>query len=70
MIIAGDPLQLPPTRFFAASLDSAEPEDGNDDEPLYGSILECAGAALPRCMLRWHYRSRHEHLIAFSNAQI
>ena len=70
VIIAGDPLQLPPTRFFAASLDSAEPEDGNDDEPLYGSILECAGAALPRCMLRWHYRSRHEHLIAFSNAQI
>lgn len=68
VIIAGDPLQLPPTRFFAAALD-----DGADDEedgPVYESILEGAGMALRRCMLKWHYRSRHEHLIAFSNARI
>ncbi len=69
IIIAGDPLQLPPTRFFAAALDD-ETELDDGDEPLYDSILEGAGTALRRCMLKWHYRSRHEHLIAFSNAQI
>ena len=34
------------------------------------SILdECLGANLPRLELTWHYRSRHESLIAFSNAK-
>ena len=69
VVIAGDPLQLPPTRFFASALDDESDGEG-DDEPLYDSILEGAGTALRRCMLKWHYRSRHEHLIAFSNAHI
>ena len=33
----------------------------------YESILDEAVAVLPERSLRWHYRSRHEHLIAFSN---
>lgn len=32
------------------------------------SILdECLGAGIPNVELTWHYRSRHESLIAFSN---
>ena len=63
--ITGDNQQLPPTTFFQQAAD-----DGGEEEetPLFESILDASlGAGLPRRMLRWHYRSQHEHLIAFSN---
>lgn len=64
-VIVGDPKQLPPTNFF----DRAESEE--DDEDVEGdleSILdECRGSNLPEMSLNWHYRSKHESLIAFSN---
>lgn len=66
VVMVGDPKQLPPTAFF----DRAETgEDGNGDvESDLESILdECLGANLPSHNLSWHYRSRHESLIAFSN---
>ncbi|MBT9498432.1 MAG: DUF3320 domain-containing protein [Zoogloea sp.] len=66
VVMVGDPKQLPPTNFF----DRAEAADG-DSEDVEGdleSILdECLGASLPTRNLSWHYRSRHESLIAFSN---
>lgn len=66
VVMVGDPKQLPPTNFF----DRAEASDG-DSEDIEGdleSILdECLGASLPTRNLSWHYRSRHESLIAFSN---
>lgn len=66
VVMVGDPKQLPPTNFF----DRAEASDG-DSEDVEGdleSILdECLGASLPTRNLSWHYRSRHESLIAFSN---
>jgi very-short-patch-repair endonuclease len=66
VVMVGDPKQLPPTSFF----DRAE-ADGDEDadiEPDLESILdECLGANLPTQNLSWHYRSRHESLIAFSN---
>jgi very-short-patch-repair endonuclease len=65
VVMVGDPKQLPPTSFF----DRAETPD--EDEEMEGdleSILdECMGANLPTMNLSWHYRSRHESLIAFSN---
>ena len=65
VVMVGDPKQLPPTNFF----DRAESDD--DDEDVEGdleSILdECMGANLPTMNLAWHYRSRNESLIAFSN---
>lgn len=63
-VIAGDPKQLPPTNFF----DRAE-DDGDEDavEELESVLDECLGANMPEAKLRWHYRSRHESLIAFSN---
>ncbi len=73
VIIAGDSRQLPPTNFFAASTsNSGEDYDDEDeyDENVYDSILEETASLLPNRTLRWHYRSRHEHLIAFSNQEI
>jgi very-short-patch-repair endonuclease len=72
VVVVGDQKQLPPTDFFARSgggdaTASAEDEDfeDSDDE----SILEaCQKAFSNTRMLRWHYRSRCESLIAFSNA--
>ncbi|MEM3880418.1 MAG: DUF3320 domain-containing protein [Candidatus Bathyarchaeia archaeon] len=70
IIVAGDNKQLPPTSFFLKSLleeiDWDEIKD--EDVEVFDSILdECIGAGLPVKTLRWHYRSRHEELIAFSN---
>lgn len=65
-IIVGDPMQLPPTDFFGTSSDGADGQDGVATGQ--SSILDLAEARLRQtCMLRWHYRSRHESLIAFSN---
>ena len=65
LVITGDNQQLPPTTFFQQNTDDGDDED---DAPLYESILDtCLGAGMPRRMLSWHYRSQHEHLIAFSN---
>jgi very-short-patch-repair endonuclease len=68
MIVAGDQKQLPPTSFFEQTTDEGEEwtEDALAD---YGSVLDLAKAsgAYRSLSLRWHYRSRHENLIAFSN---
>lgn len=65
VVMVGDPKQLPPTSFFDRA------ESGLDDEDVEAdleSILdECIGANMPTRNLNWHYRSRHESLIAFSN---
>ncbi|HRR66730.1 MAG TPA: DUF4011 domain-containing protein [Methanomassiliicoccales archaeon] len=64
LIVVGDSKQLPPTSFFALA---AEDEDA---EPDLESILdECETCGMPRRMLMWHYRSKDESLIAFSNHQ-
>ncbi len=71
LVVVGDPKQLPPTNFFAAQLGEIEVKEDEDGEPLFEdleSILELAQAAgLYGAQLRWHYRSRHESLIAYSN---
>lgn len=68
VIVAGDPKQLPPTGFFERSEDD---EDGEvDDVGDMESILdEMQGSNVPSLNLSWHYRSRHESLITFSNHQ-
>lgn len=68
LIIAGDPKQLPPTTFF---MRSEEPDEGDealaDVQDMESILDDCIAARLPTVPLRWHYRSRHESLIAFSN---
>jgi very-short-patch-repair endonuclease/RecA/RadA recombinase len=68
-VIVGDTQQLPPTNFFNRALaDSTTTEDEDDDAPLPESVLDVARQAFrPPRMLSWHYRSRHQSLIAFSN---
>lgn len=72
LIVAGDNKQLPPTAFFQQAMaEEYDWEDISDEEfAVFDSILdECSSIGLPARMLRWHYRSKHESLIAFSNKQ-
>jgi len=72
LVVAGDNKQLPPTSFFQKSLiDNLDWDQINDEDfEVFDSILdECLGIGLPVKTLRWHYRSKHEDLIAFSNHQ-
>ncbi|MGE5595129.1 MAG: AAA domain-containing protein [Hyphomicrobiales bacterium] len=67
-IVAGDSKQLPPTTFFAAGTDDdAFVGDGDDQVAGFESLLDMLRAFLEPWTLRWHYRSRDETLIAFSN---
>ena len=66
LIVAGDDKQLPPTNFFNRA--DAESEDDEEDIGDYESILSlCKSIGMPNQRLKWHYRSRREPLIAFSN---
>ncbi|MFF9778932.1 DUF3320 domain-containing protein [Streptomyces sp. NPDC013978] len=70
LIVAGDQKQLPPTSFFAAGGDSDDGDEWDEDATDgFESILDmCKASGVLRGLpLRWHYRSRHENLIAFSN---
>lgn len=67
LIVVGDPNQLPPTSFFKGNFDEEEMEFDETDQE---SILdECQAISFPELHLKWHYRSKHESLIAFSNSQ-
>jgi very-short-patch-repair endonuclease len=71
IVVAGDPHQLPPTPFFEVqSLDPTEEADAADEVEGFESILDIMSSFLPSWMLEWHYRSRDERLIAFSNQHI
>lgn len=68
LVVVGDPKQLPPTNFFmkADDGDGVPTGDGQVDE-LESILDECLGSGLPKIKLKWHFRSRHESLITFSN---
>ncbi|MFD0817567.1 AAA domain-containing protein [Micromonospora zhanjiangensis] len=75
LVVAGDPKQLPPTPFFRRLVQqtaSAEDDDlGDENLEDYESILDVLGGLISdRHRLTWHYRSRDERLIAFSNVEI
>jgi very-short-patch-repair endonuclease/signal recognition particle GTPase len=72
VIIVGDKNQLPPTSFFEVidSDDIESNENGDEIEDLESILDEGDAAGLSSKMLRWHYRSRDESLIAFSNHNI
>ncbi len=65
-VIVGDPKQMPPTAFFVSN---QVDEDNLDSEDLESILDDCLALNLPQTHLLWHYRSRHESLIAFSNAK-
>ncbi|MCI4029814.1 DUF4011 domain-containing protein [Dickeya dianthicola] len=72
IVVVGDERQLPPTSFFAKMTGSADDQD-DDDSTQVADIESILGLfvarGLPQKMLRWHYRSRHQSLIAVSNSQ-
>ncbi len=67
LVVVGDPKQLPPTSFFDKAVESDD-EDATAIEQSE-SILDVSMPMFNARRLRWHYRSRHESLIAFSNQQ-
>ena len=67
LVVVGDSRQLPPTSFFQRLEQEDEPQEDDLPEDLESVLDECGAAGLPRMHLSWHYRSRHESLIAFSN---
>jgi len=69
LIVVGDPKQLPPTSFFARG-QATDDEEGAMAVVDSESILDVAISHFqPVRSLRWHYRSRHQSLIAFSNQE-
>lgn len=64
VVVVGDPKQLPPTNFFSSNRID---EENCDKEDLESLLDDCLAISMPQEHLKWHYRSRHESLIAFSN---
>lgn len=70
VVVVGDPKQLPPTTFFDRLMDTDTDDDETTALEESESILDAATPLFkPVRQLRWHYRSRHQSLIAFSNDQ-
>jgi len=68
VVVVGDTKQLPPTTFFERTESFDENEEESEDFVESESILDLALSIFrPSRDLRWHYRSRHESLVAFSN---
>ena len=76
LVVTGDTKQLPPTSFFKTVVENEEEEIDDEQiqeterEDLDSILDECTTSGFPQCMLKWHYRSKDEHLIAFSNKHL
>ena len=64
MVVVGDPKQMPPTNFFASN---DTPDEEDEETEIAASVLDLAAQVYPSELLEWHYRSRAEALIAYSN---
>ncbi len=73
VVVVGDERQLPPTKFFSKMTSGSGEDDDEQDGAQVSDIESILGLfsarGLPEKMLRWHYRSRHQSLIAVSNSQ-
>ena len=67
VVVVGDSKQLPPSRFFDVLNAGDEQEEAESVGDMESILSLFAGKGAPGRMLRWHYRSRHESLIAVSN---
>ncbi|MBL8190617.1 MAG: DUF3320 domain-containing protein [Acidobacteria bacterium] len=75
VVVVGDDKQLPPTNFFASQIAAVDGVDADEDEEQGNVLLDSPESVLgdfvrvgfARWRLKWHYRSRHESLITFSN---
>lgn len=74
IVVVGDEKQLPPTAFFKKLTGEEDPSEEDDGVTIQAkdaeSILElCLAKGVPSRMLSWHYRSKHQSLIAVSNRE-
>ena len=69
LVVCGDNKQLPPTAFFEQGMSDDLPDEADDPaaSDVFDSVLDACAAVMPQRQLKWHYRSEHESLIAFSN---
>jgi hypothetical protein len=70
VIVVGDSRQMPPTSFFTRTEREDELPDEHDVVELESVLDEAVAKLIPQQWLGWHYRSRHESLIDFSNRNI
>lgn len=70
VIVVGDSKQMPPSNFFNSSTESDSDDDDYDNVNDYESILDVCSTCFDQLYLMWHYRSRSEQLISFSNRYI
>jgi hypothetical protein len=71
-IVVGDSQQMPPTAFGQVTTNRDDEDEEAEEaevvpEDLDSILTECVESSVPRIWLSWHYRSRDESLIAFSN---
>lgn len=66
-IVVGDTKQMPPTDFFGRDIDTDDEDNVTSDIESILSMFKAKGAQ--ERYLSWHYRSRHESLIAVSNVE-
>ena len=69
MVVIGDTKQLPPTSFFDKVAEDDEDDDSKTSIKDVPSILHECKQRFSTKTLKWHYRSRHESLIAVSNQE-
>lgn len=71
VVVVGDQKQLPPSEFFNRSVgsDSSDGDDQVEDIDDESILESCAKTFRETRLLKWHYRSRCESLIAFSNRE-
>lgn len=67
LIVVGDSKQMPPSNFFNVSIEDNTDNEETEDVGDFESILDLCSTSMQQLRLRWHYRSRYESLIAFSN---
>ncbi len=67
LIVVGDSKQMPPSNFFSSGVDLDDNDEETGDVTDFESVLDLCSTVLAQLRLRWHYRSRYEQLITFSN---
>ncbi|MFE8701556.1 AAA domain-containing protein [Cytobacillus sp. FJAT-54145] len=67
LVVAGDEKQLPPSSLFRGEIQGDEDDEEQMELQESESLLNLAKRILPERMLQWHYRSKSEELINFSN---
>lgn len=67
LIVVGDSKQMPPSNFFNTSVEIDDGDEETGDVTDFESILDLCSATFTQLRLKWHYRSRYEQLISFSN---